>query len=217
VKRRAVLFDLDGTLLDTIEDLADSMNCVLGRFGFGLHDIETYKYFVGAGVEELVRKALPNDGRITGSVYEACLALMREEYGRRWKDKTRPYDGIADLLDELAQRKVKLAILSNKPHDATLRVVSELLPSWSFDAVLGARPSIPKKPDPLSALEIAEAIQIQPGEFLYLGDTDIDMKTANAAGMYAVGASWGFRRADELIAGGAKTVIEKPVELIELL
>jgi phosphoglycolate phosphatase len=216
MKQRAVIFDLDGTLLDTIEDIGNSMNSVLHRFGFEEHDVETYKSIVGEGIEHLVRRSLPEENRTNQSLLAECLLSMREEYGRRWNEKTRPYPGIPELLDTLADRGIKMAILSNKPDDMTRIVVAQLLPKWRFDAVLGARPSVPKKPDPLGALEIAELLEIRPSDFLYMGDTRIDMETANRAGMKAVGVLWGFRQAEELIAGGAKAIISTPMDLMEL-
>jgi len=217
MKFKAVLFDLDGTLVDTLEDLADSMNSVLGHNRFPVHGLEEYKYFVGAGMEDLVRQAIPESFRHDGEIVAKCLESMREEYGRRWKDKTRPYEGIPELLDALTQRGVKMAILSNKPDDSAKRVAAELLGGWRFEAVLGERPSVPRKPDPTAAIQIAEQLAIPAHEFAYLGDTIIDMQTGNGAGMYAVGVLWGFRKADELLAGGAKALIGKPLDLLELL
>lgn len=213
---KAILFDLDGTLLDTIEDLTDSMNQVLGRFGFSGHDQETYKYLVGDGVESLIRRALPAD-RVDEEMVAQCISAMREEYGRRWDRKTRPYPGVPELLDALCQRGFPLAILSNKVQDFTEICVAKLLPRWSFKIILGARPTVPKKPDPTAALEIAEAMGLTPVHFLYLGDTSTDMRTAVAAGMFPLGALWGFRTAQELIAHGAKALLEKPLDLLQYL
>lgn len=212
----AVIFDLDGTLLDTLEDLADSMNSVLGRHGFPVHDVQAYKYFVGEGMELLVRRALPQD-RCDQAMVARCHAEMREEYGRRWADKTRPYEGIPELLDGVRARGVSMAVLSNKPDDFTRLTVSRLLPGWRFERVLGLRPSSPRKPDPWGALLITREIGIPPEEFLYLGDTGTDMETARAAGMLPVGALWGFRTAGELLSNGAAKLISHPLELLELL
>ena len=213
---KAIIFDLDGTLLNTIEDLTDSMNQALSRFGFPGHDQEAYKYFVGEGVETLVRRALPAD-RVDDATIAQCVAAMREEYGRRWDKKTRPYPGIPDLLDALSQRGIPMAILSNKVQDFTQICVSKLLPRWSFQIVLGARPLVPKKPDPTAALEVAQAMDINPDQFLYLGDTGTDMKTAVGAGMFPLGALWGFRTAQELLGHGAKALLEKPLDLLQHL
>lgn len=214
---RAVLFDLDGTLLNTIEDLADSMNSVLARHDFPVHDLEAYKYFVGDGIENLVRRALPESHRAEESTVALCLASMREEYGRRRRQKTRPFEGVPELLDALEDRGIKVAILSNKPDEATKFVVKELLSRWRFEAVVGERPNVPRKPDPASAIEIAERLAIPTRDFLYVGDTDTDMRTANAAGMYAVGALWGYRKADELLKNGARALIERPLDVLTLL
>ncbi|MFH1724937.1 MAG: HAD family hydrolase [Elusimicrobiota bacterium] len=213
---RAVLFDLDGTLLDTLDDIADSMNAVLRRAGYPEHPLEAYKYFVGDGIRALVLRALPEDRRDDAGI-ETQLGAMREEYGRRWKDKTRPYAGVPKLLDALSKRGLRMAILSNKPENNTRSAVEALLGGWKFAEVRGAAPGGPLKPDPSGAMEISAALGIPPDEFIYLGDTGIDMKTAVGAGMYAVGALWGFRKADELLAEGAKALIQRPEDLLRLL
>lgn len=216
MKFKAVLFDLDGTLLDTIEDLADAMNFVLSRMGFPTHKVEAYKYYVGDGVRDLALRALPEGHRDEETV-KKCIPAMRQEYGSRWDRKTRPYPGIPELLDALTARGIKMAVLSNKPDQNTKVVVAKLLSKWRFDVVAGERAGIPRKPDPDAALSIAEQLGIPPQEFLYLGDTNTDMKTAVAAGMYPVGALWGFRTADELLASGAKMLIAKPTDLLDLV
>ena len=216
MKFRAVLFDLDGTLLDTIEDLGDSMNTVLASFGLPPHGYDKYKVYVGDGVETLVRRALP-EGRRDEETVRKSVELMREEYGKRWKVKTRPYDGIPELLDGLTRLNVHKAILSNKPDDFTKLIVKKFFARWKFDTAQGLEPGGKKKPDPAGALKIAEELNIKPADFVYLGDTNTDMQTAVAAGMFPVGALWGFRTADELVANGAKVLIEKPLDLLQLL
>jgi phosphoglycolate phosphatase len=213
---KAVIFDLDGTLLNTIEDLTDSMNLTLKRFGFKGHDQEAYKYFIGDGIETLVKRALPPESR-QEEMITRCVATMREEYALRWDRKTHPYPGIPELLDALFQKGWPISILSNKPDDSTRMVVDKLLPKWAFEIVLGARPSVPKKPDPTAALEIAGLLGLPPDQFIYIGDTGTDMKTAVQAGMFPVGALWGFRTARELMAQGAKVLIEKPMDLLQHL
>jgi phosphoglycolate phosphatase len=216
MKFRAVLFDLDGTLLDTIDDLADSMNSVLEMFGFPKHGIDKYKYFVGDGMDVLVRRALPVFCK-DESLIASCVAAMKEEYSSRWADKTRPYDGIPALLDALSASGVRLSILSNKPHESTVEVVSKMLRDWKFEMVVGVRDGIPRKPDPVAAKLIAESLGIAPDEFLYLGDTHTDMKTAVAAGMFPAGALWGFRTADELIEAGARILVRHPADLLDFI
>jgi phosphoglycolate phosphatase len=213
---QAVLFDLDGTLLDTLDDLADSMNSVLQRWGFAIHDREAYKYFVGNGMENLARRALPPEQRHDTMIAQG-VAAMREEYALRWSRHSRPYEGIPKLLDALTGRHLQLAILSNKPDDFLKLIVTTLLGTWSFESVRGVLPSGPVKPDPQAALEISAQLKIPPPQFLYVGDTGTDMQTATAAGMFAVGALWGFRQADELIASGAQILLRNPLELLNLL
>jgi phosphoglycolate phosphatase len=214
---RAIILDLDGTLLDTLEDLADSMNGALSHFGFPVHALEKYKYFVGDGMESLVKRSLPGSAKNDLQVISQCLEMMRQTYERNWNVKSRPYPGIPELLDTLSARGIKMAVLSNKPHDFTLKIIEELLPAWRLDPIIGERPPVPRKPDPSSALEIANVLGVEPAGFLFLGDTSTDMKTANAAGMFAVGALWGFRNAEELLASGAAKLIAKPAELLGLL
>lgn len=210
---KAVIFDLDGTLLDSVEDLADSMNFVLRHFEFPEHDLNAYKMFVGNGMQMLVQRALPESRRDESTV-NRCLKAMKEEYSGRCAVKTRPYKGIPELLDGFAGRGLKMTILSNKPDGFTRKMVSLLLSDWHFEMVLGARPNIPKKPDPWAALHIAEQLNLPPRDFLYMGDTRIDMKTSVSSGMYAVGVLWGFRSADELVGGGARILLREPEDLL---
>jgi len=214
---QAIILDVDGTLLDTLQDLADSMNSTLRHFGFPVHELEKYKHFVGDGMENLVRRSVPDWAKTDPRMISRCLEMMQQIYERNWNVKSRPYPGIPELLDALTARGLKMAVLSNKPHDLTQRAIEGLLPVWRFEVVMGERPPVPRKPNPSSALEIANRLGVEPAGFLYLGDTATDMKTANAAAMYAVGALWGFRNAEELIESGAKKLIAKPAELLELL
>lgn len=212
----AVLFDLDGTLLNTLDDLADSANAVFGQLGFPGHPVEAFKYFVGDGVENLMRRALPAD-RCDATTVAQGTALMRAEYGRRWADKTRPYPGIPELLDALTARGTRTTVLSNKPDEFTKLCVGRLLPRWRFEVVVGARPGQPRKPDPSAAVELARQLDVPPAQILYLGDTNTDMQTAVAAGMYPVGALWGFRTAGELTASGAKVLVAKPQDVLGIV
>lgn len=213
---RAVIFDLDGTLLDTLDDLAGAMNHVLVQEGLPAHPVDAYRYFVGDGMEMLVRRALPPE-RLDPTTVARALAAMRAEYDGRCADKTRPYPGIPELLDALARRTVPFAVFSNKPHEAAVDLVGRLLGRWEFAAVVGARPGYPVKPDPTGALEVAGLLGAAPGECLYLGDTGTDMRTARAAGMRAVGALWGFRPAAELLEAGAHALAASPADVLGLL
>lgn len=213
---KAVIFDMDGTLLDTLSDLGNSMNSVLESHGYPVHELEAYKYMVGKGVEYLVKSALPQTINDAESV-KGYIEEYHTEYDKNWKSLTKPYDGILDLLEILYSYDLKLAILSNKPHDYTEICARQFLPFDKFEVILGHRPGTATKPDPAGAIEITKQIMIPPEQILYLGDTDVDMKTAVAAGMYPVGVLWGFRSREELIKNGAKILLEKPQELLKLV
>jgi phosphoglycolate phosphatase len=213
---KAILFDLDGTLLDTLQDLADSLNAILTANKMRTFPVNDYRYFVGKGLRELIKCVLPID-KINDQTIEEFLAAMKIEYAKRWAINTKPYPGITDLLDGLTQLGIPMTVLSNKADDFTKIMIERLLPNWRFQIIKGLRPEFPPKPDPATALAIANELKIHPRDFIYLGDTDIDMQTANAAGMYAVGALWGFRTAQELIENNAKVLIESPLQVLDLL
>lgn len=213
---QAVIFDLDGTLLNTLDDIANSVNTMLVRYGFPTHEVRAYRYFVGDGVTMLISRAIPAEKR-NDDVLTECLRAFLEDYNRTWDQNTRLYKGISELLDALTIRHVKMAILSNKPDDFTKRCVHKLLAGWRFEVVLGQRNGIPHKPDPSGAHEIAGILGITPARFLYLGDTAVDMKTAVHAGMFPLGALWGFRPEGELLEHGAEAIIEKPMDLLNYL
>lgn len=214
-KFKGVMFDLDGTLLNTIEDLADSVNAALARAGLPERPLEYYYTAVGDGAGTMVWRCLPDDRR-NDDLLARVHAYTREEYGQRWNHKTRPYQGIPDMLDALSQLGIRMAILSNKPHASTLKVVAEFLSRWEFAPVRGAREGVPIKPDPQAALDIAEECGIAPENWIYVGDTDTDMQTAKAAGFFTVGASWGFRSAEELRENGADIIADHPADISEM-
>ena len=208
-----VLFDLDGTLLDTLQDLADSTNRCLARLGLPGHPAQSYRYFVGDGLSNLARRVLPVERRDPATV-EALEELFNQDYTGHWADRTRPYEGIAGLLDALSARGRPMAVLSNKPHAFTVEMVRHFLGSWRFAAVFGARDSHPRKPDPAAALEISTEMGLAPAQVLYAGDTRTDMETARNAGMFAVGVLWGFRPRAELEESGAQALVSRPAELL---
>jgi len=213
---QAVLFDLDGTLLDTLPDLAYSVNEILSRLGYPVHPVDSYRFFVGEGVEVLIRRALPEGKSVTDEQVKLAVEAMEEEYGRRWADNTRPYDGIPEMLTWLEQRKIPKAVISNKPDLFTQIMVRELLPNWRFEVIRGATPSVPKKPDPTVALEIAQQIGVDPQQVILVGDSNIDILTAIAAGMYPVGVRWGFRPVEELLESGARVILNSPDDICKL-
>jgi phosphoglycolate phosphatase len=213
---RATIFDLDGTLLDTLDDIANAANRALAARGFPTHPNPNYRTFIGEGVVKLMLRALPPAHRDEATA-QASVAAYAQEYERTWKDQTKPYPGVPELLDALGVRGLKLAVLSNKPDHFTQRCVGELLAEWHFDVVLGATDQYPRKPNPASALETARRLAVAPAECLYVGDSGIDMQTACAAHMCAVGALWGFRDKEELLKDGAQHLITTPGEVLELL
>jgi phosphoglycolate phosphatase len=208
-----VLFDLDGTLLDTLEDLADSTNRCLASLDLPGHPVQAYRYFVGDGLANLALRTLPPERRDEASV-RALQELFNRDYRGHWADKTRPYDGIPGLLDALSARGLPMAILSNKPHAFAVEMAAHFLSSWKWAAVFGERGSHPRKPDPAAALEAGKAMGLPPGRVLYAGDTRTDMQTARNAGMFAVGVLWGFRPRAELEESGAQALVSRPLELL---
>lgn len=212
---QAVLFDLDGTLLDTLEDLANAGNRVLAARALPVHPVAAYRYFVGDGMATLVERILPPALRSSEEITQAVADFQRE-YAANWDEYSAPYQGIAAMLDALVASGLRLAVLSNKPEEFTRLCVERLLAPWPFDPVFGQRPGVAKKPDPAGALAAAQALNLMPQDILYVGDTSIDMRTARAAGMDAVGVLWGFRDAEELHAAGAARLISDPAELVPL-
>ena len=212
---QAILFDLDGTLLDTLADIACAANAGLRALGFPTHPVESYRRFVGDGAGCLALRVMPEDHQDEDTV-ERCRKVIAAEYAKCWADNTKPYPGIPELLAELHERRIPMAVLSNKPHNSTRTVVEGYFPDHYFQIVRGSLPSVPIKPNPAGALQIAEELDILPGRFVYVGDTDTDMRTAVAAGMFPAGALWGFRTEEELRTNGAKVLLKTPKEIMKL-
>jgi len=216
-RKKAVLFDLDGTLLDTVEDLADCMNTAVAEEGLPTTPVPEHCFMIGDGVLNYTLRALPAGLHQDAELIERVQDRYRHLCSQRWANKTRPYEGVVEMLDELARRGIPMAVLSNKPDGATRQAVGHFLPGLPFKVVRGAVDGVPLKPDPSAALAIAGEMGTPPEEFAYLGDTSTDMRTALAAGMFAVGALWGFRPRSELHAAGAQALIERPAELLQLV
>lgn len=213
---KAVLFDFDGTLLDTLDDLAASANRVLAARGFPTHAHDAYRWFIGDGSAVLMERALPTSQR-TPEQIRACLQELLDDYNQNWHHATRPYDGIDQLLNALQDRNISMAVVTNKPHRFTERMIEHYFRRVPFLSVLGQREGIPKKPDPQQALTAARTMHVEVSQCIFLGDSAVDMETARRAGMKAVGAGWGFRPARELWEAGAACVIARPLELLTLL
>jgi len=213
---QAVLFDLDGTLIDSLHDIADAMNRVLEARGFPLHTYDNYRTFIGKGLRNLTERSLPENCRDEDTVNILHHDLM-VDYGIHFVRKTRLYQGIPELLDALTEKGLKLAILSNKADEITQKIVGDMLDRWPFGCILGTGGKIPRKPDPTGAFLCCKKLQVKPEHILYLGDSGLDMQTAITAGMIPVGVTWGFRTREELTENGARQLIDRPEELLTLL
>ena len=213
--KKAVIFDLDGTLLNTIDDLGNSVNYVLEKHNYPTFSIEEYKYKVGNGMRKLIERSLPKSEQ-TDETIEQVLAEFMAYYGEHKMDKTAPYDNIEQLLKTLKQKGIKTAVVTNKAHISAKPLMDEVFPDL-FDAVIGQKEGVPTKPDPTSVFAVLKKLGVSADECLYLGDSGVDMQTAKNAGIFGIGVLWGFRKADELIENGAKKLINNPQELLELL
>jgi phosphoglycolate phosphatase len=212
----AVIFDLDGTLLDTLADIADAANRVLDSHGHPTHPHQAYKWFVGDGSRRLMTRALPEKQR-QPQIIEACLEGFIADYRRNWDKATRPYDGIMELLQVLQKKGIKLSVVTNKPHQFAASMMRHYFKDAPFAPIFGQRDGIPKKPDPRQALAAAQEMGVKPASCIFLGDSAVDMQTAHQAGMYPVGAGWGFRPFGELVAARAARVLNHPLEMRQLI
>ncbi|MCL2178326.1 MAG: HAD family hydrolase [Proteobacteria bacterium] len=208
---KAVIFDFDGTLVDSLCGIAAAMNEALGEMGLPEHTLESYRAKVGEGVGILAKRVLPEDW--PGSTKELILRY-RQHYRQRMWESVRLYEGIPALLDKLKELKIPMAVLSNKGDEFIQLLSKGLLASWAFADIRGERMGVPKKPDPTSALEVAQTLRVKPEETVFVGDTLVDMQTAHAAGMRAIGVSWGFRGEEELHKAGASFVLNAPLQLL---
>lgn len=214
VPARGVILDLDGTLADTLEDLAAAVNFAVGSAGFGPFEASQVRPMVGDGLAVLIARAAPS---ASDEDRAEMTRRFRAYYGEHFLDRTRLYPGWPDALDALTQRRIPLAVLSNKPDDFTRMIVDRLMSRWSLAAVLGQRPDLPLKPDPAAALELCSRLGLRPSEVLLVGDSPNDIETARRAGMRGVGVTWGFRSEKELRDAGAETLIHAPGELLSRL
>ena len=214
--KRLVIFDLDGTLLYTIADLAAAANHALACCGYPLHEVEEYPHFVGNGINKLLERALPAEARSEAEVLR-MRSYFEPYYDAHGTCFTRAYDGVGELLEELQRRGVMLAVASNKYHSATLAIVAHYFPAIHFVSVLGQRDDVPRKPHPAIVHEILSVADVTAEEALYVGDSDVDMATASAAGVESVGVSWGFRPVSCLQESGACHIIEHAHELLQYI
>ncbi|RBQ25860.1 MULTISPECIES: HAD family hydrolase [Arcobacteraceae] len=214
MQKNTVIFDLDGTLLDSIEDIAVSMNKVLESLNLPMHDIKDYKYFVGSGVDVLVENAL---GKFSKEIKDEAIKRFKIEYDGKLHSKTIPYEGIYELLDELKKLNYNLAVLSNKPHEFTVSYVNHFFKDYGFKEVHGQKDNVPKKPNPQAAIEIAKSLNAPCEKVFFVGDTKVDMQTAKSANMLAIGVLWGFRDEQELREFGADFIVKTPLEIVNII
>ncbi|MBO5853053.1 MAG: HAD family hydrolase [Clostridia bacterium] len=212
---KLAVFDLDGTLCDTIEDLATSVNVALKTLGYPTHPNDAYKYMVGSGMKNLVYRALPEDKRDEAEV-EKAKELMLDHYKDHFADKTYAYTGVSQLLDNLINNGIHIAVCTNKAHDMAVKVLDKLFPN-TFDMVIGKSDNRPLKPDPFSVNEIMEHYKVTSNETVFIGDSGIDMKTAAASNTTSIGVLWGFRDEEELKQNDAEFIASTPNDIYEII
>ncbi|EFR40193.1 putative phosphoglycolate phosphatase, bacterial [Selenomonas sp. oral taxon 137 str. F0430] len=214
---QAAVFDLDGTLVDSLADLADAANAMLASYRFRTHDVGAYRYFVGDGSRKLIERILPKERSRDAAFVDEAMARYKDCYAERLLHQTKPYDGIPEMLEELRRRNIPMAICTNKHQSAADAIVEALFPKNMFQEVIGDRRGLPRKPDPQKVLHIARRMGVSPASTAYFGDTAVDMDTAHNAGTLAVGVLWGFRPQQELTEHGAQILLSHPRELFQKL
>ena len=213
---RGIVFDLDGTLLDTLETLAAAHNEALARHGHPPRPVDAYRYYIGNGARKCVERSLPQDARDDATI-DAVTASFKVIYDDAWRRGTQPYEGIPELVTRLRERGYALAVLSNKDHPFTQKIIEHFFDDGTFDAVQGHSDAVPHKPSPVGIRHIADTLDLPLSALTLVGDTRVDMETAVAAGIDGVGATWGFRDAAELTEAGATCLIDHPVALCSQL
>lgn len=211
----AAIFDLDGTLTDTLADLHTAVNEMLDHYNLPRRTLDEVRLFVGNGARKLLLRALPADKSSDEKFLDAALAYYDCCYARHCTEKIAPYDGIIELLTTLQAKKIPLAICTNKQHFAAIDIAEKILAPIKFAYVSGDELGQPRKPDPTRALNIAKNLGITPEDVAYFGDTAIDIQTALNAGFLSVGVTWGFRPRSELVEAGAEIIVDHPREILE--
>jgi phosphoglycolate phosphatase len=211
-----LIFDLDGTLLDTVADLAASTNYALAQCGFPTHQTEAYRFFIGNGINKLFERVLPEGVKSAENILQ-LRKLFLEYYGSHNAELTIPYPGISELLHHLQSAGIKMAVASNKYQKGTEELVHHFFPKIEFVAVFGQREGIPVKPDPTIVQDILAIARVDKSKVLYIGDSGVDMQTAQSAGVEACGVTWGFRLRSEIEAFSPKYVVDKAVEILKIL
>ncbi len=213
--KKAVIFDLDGTLSDSIASIKYCGDRAIAPFGYGPFPESDYKYFIGDGVVNLIKRVLAASGDKELSHFDEALRLYKEYFAVDCMYQVKPYEGIPELLGELKKRDIRIAVLSNKPHAQTIDVIETLFGKGYFDVIQGQKEGVPIKPDPTGVFAILKQLELKVEDILYLGDTATDMKTGKSAGAFTIGALWGFRDRRELEEGRADAMIGHPSELLK--
>ena len=212
---KSLIFDLDGTLINSLLDIALSMNNVLEKHNYPTHEIDKYNYFVGDGALVLVKNAMPKNS--SDNEIQSVLKSFIEIYEQNTHNNTFAYEGIYEMLEKLEILKIKKAILSNKPHKFTLKYVENLFNNFNFQEIHGQKIDIPKKPDPTMAIQIATKLNTKCEDMIFIGDTSTDIKTAKNANMQSIGVAWGFRPVEELKEAGADFIAYTPMDIIKYI
>ena len=215
--KKLLIFDLDGTLGDTLPTLTESMNSVLSEFSYPLVDDAHICRAIGNGMELMCRRCIPAEHYNNAEIYRPFLARYKEEYAKNYLNIDEPYAGLADAIAELKARGYAIAALSNKPHRYTVDIVEKLFGKGYFADIRGMIEGVPTKPDPTSFLDIASNLGFTAENTIMIGDSEPDINVANNAGAECIAVSWGYRSREQLEAAGAKTIIDKPCELLEIL
>lgn len=214
--KKLAIFDLDGTLLNTIEDLGRAVNHALAAKGLPIHNMASYPYLVGNGVRNLLLRAVPDEMR-TDSAIDDILKIFKEYYNEHNCDYTTPYDGITELLSELTETGVKVAVASNKYQQATEKIVRHFFPDIDFVTINGQQEGFPVKPDPSIVFDILSKAQATKDETVFIGDSGVDMETARRACIDSIGVTWGFRTEKELTDHFADKIVHKPSEILNIV
>ena len=213
---KAVIFDLDGTLLDTIKDLGSSMNYILEKYGFPVHDEEHYVRAIGNGLRNLAKVSFP-ENVVTNELLDKAVPEFIEHYGNHCMEKTVVYEGINELLEFCKKNNVLISILSNKRDDLVKELIPHYFPDYDFAYTLGESPEFPRKPDPTSALYLAELLKVSPSDILFIGDSIYDIKTGKNAGMKTIAVTWGYQPKEQLTEESPDFIADFPAQIIEYI
>ena len=216
---KALIFDLDGTVLNTLDDIGNACNVALKNYGYPIHNLKSYEQMVGNGFMVLMIRALPEGEyeRLTEESFDNILSFAKNYYAEHMCERTEPYKGIVESLTILSKKEVILAVLSNKPEYMTKKLIAHYFPNIPFAQVLGGRKDLPLKPDPTRALTMLKEYDCDPTQSMFIGDSNVDMETAKAANMLPIGVAWGFRGAKELKKYGAVKLLQDPLEIADLV